>query len=142
MERLVLERVYLFDRTLGSIYRGSELICKTLELPWKDNKRSISCIPEGLYKVIKQPPKKDRPYPYFRLLSVPKRSGILIHRGINPAHSKGCILAASRFVNIETKAPTLSDSGAKLTWMTNNLPDEWELLIRAKPVRPIDTRPV
>lgn len=142
MERLVLERVYLADRTLGSIYRGTELICKVLELPWKDNKKSISCIPEAVYLVRKEPPKEDRPYPYFRLPQVPGRSGILIHRGTNPTHSKGCLLVASRFVNIETDTPTLADSGVKLTWMTNNLPDHFELLIRKKMVAPVDMQPV
>lgn len=132
MEILILERVYLADRTLGSIYRNGELICKTLELPWKDNKRGISCIPETSYLVIKQIPKPDRPYPYFRLPNVPGRSGILIHRGTNPTHSKGCILVARRFKDIETDFPSLAESADKLTWMTNNLPDSFELEIRKK----------
>lgn len=132
MEKLTLERVYLSDRTLGSIYRNGELICKTLELPWKDNRRAVSCIPEGVYRVIKQPPKPDRAYPYFRLPRVEGRSGILIHRGTNPLHSKGCILVGGRFKEIETDFPTLGESADKLTWMTNNLPEEFELEIRKK----------
>ena len=131
---LILERVYLPDRTLGSILWDGNFICKTLELPWKENKRAISCIPEGTYQVIKQPPKETRPYKYFRLPSVPGRSGILIHRGAEPKHSKGCILVASRFIDINTNQPRLSDSASKLDWMTENLPDEFELLIRSKPV--------
>jgi hypothetical protein len=134
MEKLVLERVYLTDRTLGSLYRDGVTIAKTLELPWKENRRAISCIPEGLYRVIKQPPKPDRNYPYFRLPEVPNRSGILIHRGIKPDHSKGCILVASRFRNINTSSPELEESANKLTWMVTNLPDEWELEIKSKPV--------
>lgn len=132
MEKLILERVYLSDRTLGSIYRSGELICKTLELPWKDNRRAISCIPEDVYLVRKQPPKPDRPYPYFRLPLVEGRSGILIHRGTNPLHSKGCILVGGRFKDTETEFPTLGESADKLTWMTNNLPQEFELEIRKK----------
>lgn len=132
MEKLILERVYLSDRTLGSIYRKGEIICKTLELPWKENRRAVSCIPEGIYWVIKQPPKDGRPYPYFRLPHVEGRSGILIHRGTNPLHSKGCILVGGRFKDIETDFPTLGESADKLTWMTNNLPEEFELEIRKK----------
>jgi hypothetical protein len=132
MENLILERVYLIDRTLGSIYRNGELICKTLELPWRENRRAVSCIPDGSYRVIKQPPKPDRPYPYFRLPHVEGRSGILIHRGTNPLHSKGCILVGGRFKDIETEFPTLGESADKLTWMTNNLPHEFELIVRKK----------
>lgn len=134
MERLVLERIYLTDRTLGSIYRNGETIAKTLELPWVQNKRGISCIPEGLYRVIRQDPKPSRPYPYFRLPNIPNRTGILIHRGTEPSHSRGCILTASRFRNINTSQPSLEESGKKLQWMIDNLPEEFELEIRAKQI--------
>lgn len=134
MEKLVLERVYLPDRTLGSLYLNGETVAKTLELAWKDNRRGISAIPEGLYTVIKQPPKEGRPYPYFRLPNVVGRSGILIHRGTEPNHSKGCILVASRFRNINTSKPTLEESGKKLQWLIDNLPDKFDLIIRAKSV--------
>lgn len=127
-----LERVYLIDRTLGSFYREDEVIAKTLELPWLDNARSISCIPEDDYEVIKQPPKESRPYPYFRLPNVPGRDGILIHRGLNPEHSKGCILCASRFINVNSDFPTLEESGKKLEWLIKNLPDKFILEIRKK----------
>ena len=130
MERIVLERVYLPDRTLGSLYRNGEAIAKTLELPWLDNRRGVSCIPEGVYQVISQPPKEGRPYPYFRLPNVPGRSGILIHRGTEPTHSKGCILVASRFRNINTSQPSLEESGKKLQWMIDNLPSEFELEVQ------------
>lgn len=129
-----LERVYLKDRTLGSIKDTlGNVIAKTLELPWKDNERSVSCIPEGAYRVIQQPPKEDRPYPYFRLPEVPGRSGILIHRGINPSHSKGCILVGSRFAEENTAEPILQSSTVKLQWMIDNMPKEFLLQITIKP---------
>lgn len=130
---LILERVYLADRTLGSIYAGGELIAKALELPWKNNSRSISCIPEGTYKVIKQPPKEGRNYPYFRLPNVPGRSGILIHRGTKPKDSLGCILVGSRLAQVNTNEPIIESSGVKLQWMIDNLPDSFELEIKKKP---------
>lgn len=145
----LLDRVYLKDRTLGSIYSPQgAIICKTLELPWLDNKRSVSCIPEGTYTVIKMPPiEKDdpdtpldesggrhpRPYWHFRLPQVKGRSGILIHRGYNPSWSQGCILVAGRFANLESTSPSLEvDGGKKLQWMVDNLPDEFKLLIDKK----------
>jgi hypothetical protein len=132
LEILVLERVYLLDRTLGSIYRAGQTIAKSMELPWKLNKRGVSCIPEGSYKVIRQPSKPGREYEYFRLPDVEGRSGILIHRGTEPTHSKGCILVASRFRNINTSKPSLEESGKKLQWMVDNLPAEFILHIKAK----------
>ena len=134
MERLILERVGLPDRTLGSLIHNDQVIAKTLELPWLENKRSVSCIPAGIYIVIKQLPKEGRPYEYFRLPNVPGRSGILIHRGTNPLHSKGCILVASRFKNINTEFPELEERSKKLQWLIDTLPQEWELEIRYKTV--------
>jgi hypothetical protein len=134
MERLELIRVGLPDRTLGSLYWNGDVIAKVLELPWKENKRGISCIPPGVYRVIRQPPKEGRPYPYFRLPEVPGRSGILIHRGTNPSHSRGCLLVASRFKNINTEFPELEESGKKLQWMIETLSAEWELEIKYKEV--------
>lgn len=144
----LLDRVYLPDRTLGSIYSPQGgIICKTLELPWLDNKRSISCIPEGTYEVTKQPPipqddpnteedesggRHPRPYSHFRFTKVPGRSGILIHRGTDIAHSQGCILVGSRFKDYNTDTPSLAESGVKLQWMVDHLEDKFRLLIQRK----------
>jgi hypothetical protein len=50
-----------------------------LELPWRDNKRSISCIPAGEYIVkIRQSPKYGKIY---WVTKVPDRTWILIHSG-------------------------------------------------------------
>lgn len=144
----LLDRVYLEDRTLGSIYsRQGGIICKTLELPWKENQRSISCIPEGRYRVTKEKPipqddpnteadesggRHPRPYWHFRIHDVPGRSGILIHVGTNPKHSQGCLLVGARFADYNTAFPVLEDSTKKLKWLTDNLPDEFDLLIEKK----------
>jgi len=148
MDLYLLDRAYLPDRTLGSIYSPQGgLICKTLELPWLENKRSISCIPEGKYRVTKEKPipkddpntetdesggRHERPYWHFRVHGVKDRSGILIHRGTNPHHSQGCLLVGARFGNFDGAFPTLEDSGKKLQWMTDNMPDEFNLLVEAK----------
>lgn len=148
----LLERVYLKDRTLGSIYSPQGgIICKTLELPWLDNARKISCVKEGIYPVIWSPPvladdpdtpfdesggRARRVYEHYIVSDVPGRSGILIHRGSNPTHSQGCILVASRFKDANSAAPTLEDSANKLAWMTQNLPKKFMLRILAKSGNP------
>ena len=64
--------------TLGIlVFEGFK--CYTLELPWRDNKRSISCIPDGSYLV------KTRISPKYGEIywvsDVPNRTFILIHPG-------------------------------------------------------------
>jgi hypothetical protein len=150
----LLERVYLADRTLGSIFSPQGgIIAKTLELPWKENKRSISCIKEGIYTVTYSPPvlkddpdteadesggRNPRPYGHYIVHNTPGRSGILIHRGSNPNHSQGCILVSGRFVNTETEEPKLDpgQSATKLQWMVDNLPKSFKLLIESKSGKP------
>lgn len=51
-------------------------------------------IPALIYKVsVTNSPKFHRPLPVLN--AVPGRSGIRIHRGTKPEHSKGCILVSS-----------------------------------------------
>lgn len=142
------ERVYIPDRTLGSILSPSGgLICKILERPWLDNARGISCIPEGLYTVtwsgpvLRDDPRTEvdesggriyRPYEHYIVHNVKGRSGILIHAGTDVQHSQGCLLVGSRFVNANSPTPTLGESRVKLAWMTANLPKKFKLLIEAK----------
>jgi hypothetical protein len=122
LPQYLLNRVYLEDRTLGSLVdaRGG-LIAKTLELPWKDNQRKISCIPEGEYLVtLSGPVLNDNP-------------DTALHRGYNPSWSQGCILVSGRFSNVDSDQPTLEkDSGKKLQWMVENLPKQFRLLIDKK----------
>ena len=100
--------VYLFrmrshDEGTEGILVSNSFACKTLELPWRDNERSISCIPAGEYKtIIRVSPKYGRCY---WVTNVEGRSWILIHSG-NWAgdvkkgfktHVNGCILLGKKF---------------------------------------------
>ena len=69
-------------------------MCDTLELPWKDNNRNISCIPEGVYKVRLRLPRESATRDYLHLLiqDVPNRNFILFHHGNYARDSKGCVL--------------------------------------------------
>ena len=87
--------------TFGSLFY-EDFSCYTLELPWRDNQRNISCIPTGEYHVdIRLSPKYGRIY-WVR--KVPNRSYILIHsgnwagdtsKGLN-THVNGCILLGEK----------------------------------------------
>jgi len=50
----------------------------TLELPWRDNKPCISCIPPGTYPLVWRVSKKWKAY---HIKDVPDRSWILTHPG-------------------------------------------------------------
>lgn len=148
LPQILHERVYLPDRTLGSWISGNGgILCKVLELPWRDNKRSISCIPEDEYlvtysdPVLKDDPtteldesggRHERPYAHYIIHNVPNRSGILVHAGVNINHSLGCLIAGGRFIDYNTEQPKLADSRSKLLWLTTNLPRTFRLLIEQK----------
>lgn len=62
----------------------------TLELPWKDNQQSKSCIPTGNYLCMHHTGTR---FPdSFILDDVPGRSAILIHTGNYTRDTYGCIL--------------------------------------------------
>ena len=137
-----IKRVYLPTETLGSMFdpKGS-LVCKTMELPWKDNRRSISCIPEGRYLVNKMPPipqddpsgRKPRNYGHFRFPAVAGRSGILIHRITYVKDLQGCIGVGNRFHDFNKDGvPDMAESSSALEWMADNLPEKFYLNITKK----------
>jgi len=134
MIRITMDTVKLADRTLGTMFdqNGVE-IAKTLELPWLNNAKGKSCIPPGVYHVKKQPPKPGREYIYFRLPdSETHRTGILIHIANDVDDISGCIGVGKRFANYNTARPTLAESTAKMKWLADNLPDEFELEIKRR----------
>lgn len=72
--------------------------CFTAEPPWKNNRRNVSCIPDGEYTVrIRKSPKYGI---IFHVTAVDGRSYILIHSGNFAgdtelklrSHTMGCIL--------------------------------------------------
>jgi hypothetical protein len=89
MKAFELTRVYQTDRTTGVLRGPNGYKGLTLERPWKDNKVSVSCIPEGTYEVH-----RDRVgrFTWFAVQNVKGRSNIEFHLGTLPEHSEGCIL--------------------------------------------------
>ena len=94
-----LKRTYRSSGTNGALWYGGSLICHTIELPWKDNKVNISCIPEGRYLLEKRIT-HERGF-HLILKSVPGRSWILIHPA-NDARTEleGCIAPVSELTGI------------------------------------------
>ena len=91
---LIIRDTFTDKSTIGNLYLNGEWLCDTLELPYLDNQRSISCIPEGEYKVRLRTARESSTRDYLHLLvqDVPARSYILVHIGNFPKDTRGCIL--------------------------------------------------
>ncbi|HRG69979.1 MAG TPA: DUF5675 family protein [Saprospiraceae bacterium] len=87
---LQIKRIYHPTATNGSLFLMGQELCKTIELPWKQNRKQISCIPEGVYPIrFRISNKFSR---HIELLQVPNRSLILIHPANNAIKElRGCI---------------------------------------------------
>jgi hypothetical protein len=133
--KIIIERVKLETVTLGSWYLGDKifLLAKTLELPWRDNARSISCIPNGSYKLVKELHTVKHPYPHFRIPHVPNRTGILVHRVNFRRHLLGCIGVGSAFKDIDVDGELdIIDSTATLQKLYDSHDEVCDLIIRDK----------
>ena len=90
MMELYLKRRYHPEGTNGEITHQHRTVCACIELPWRDNRRFVSCIPEGRYRLVKR--MHPRWGEQLAVANVPGREGILFH----PANDaltqlQGCI---------------------------------------------------
>ena len=94
---LIIRDTFTDKSTIGTLYINGEKFCDTLENPYLNNQRNISCIPEGQYKVRLRLPRESATRDYLHLLvqDVPNRDWILFHRGNYPSQTQGCILVGS-----------------------------------------------
>lgn len=133
-----IKRTYKPEITTGDFIVDGKLVAKTMELPWKNNQRGVSCIPEGEYLVTKEPPipindpngKKERKYWHFRIHDVPNRSGILIHRITYVKDLRGCVGVGSKYVDLNKDGiPDVVESSITLQYLVDTLPDRFKLKI-------------
>lgn len=104
---------------------GTVFECKTLELPWDNNRRRESCIPPGpdadsgaTYRLDHRGGEESSSfdYPHFILRGVPGRDYILIHAGNLYTQILGCILVGDTFVDLNDDGhPDVTRSRATLT---------------------------
>ena len=78
---LIIRDAFTDISTIGKLFINGESFCDTLENPYINNERSISCIPEGQYKVRLRLARESATRDYLHLLvqDVPNRSYILFH---------------------------------------------------------------
>jgi len=98
---LTLKRMYFPRGTNGYLLSGEELVCFTIELPWRDNRCRVSCIPEGRY-ILKKRYTSKRGW-HLLVDGVPQRSWILIHPANDAMKElEGCIAPVSLLSGIGT----------------------------------------
>jgi hypothetical protein len=105
--------------------------CRTLELPWKNNQRNISCIPvtgATPYTVVKR--FTEERGNHFHVLNVPQRSSILIHSGNYYTHTLGCILVGKDLTDLNKDGyADVTNSKLTLAKLVEILPDSFPLTI-------------
>lgn len=92
---IFLKRTYHPNGTNGTLYINDNEIAHTIELPWRDNKFRISCIPEGTYRIRKRTSTRFGDHIYVE--KVPNRSAILFHPANNAIKElMGCIAPVTK----------------------------------------------
>lgn len=95
--KLTLKRTYYDNVTLGELVLPNGKTLKTVELPNKDNKPMISCIPEGVYTLKKRNSPiivrttKGKYQQGWEVTNVKNRSYIMVHIGNTVKDFNGCI---------------------------------------------------
>lgn len=81
--RFTLRREASTDQgTPGYLYLNDDLVCRTLELPWRENRSMASCVPAGVYQVNYMAQSGSGKYrDVYHVTNVPGRSQILVHAG-------------------------------------------------------------
>ena len=94
---LIIRDTFTKESTIGKLYINGESFCDTLENPYINNERNISCIPEGQYNVRLRLARESATRDYLHLLvqDVPNRDWILVHIGNYPSQTQGCILVGN-----------------------------------------------
>lgn len=104
-------------------------VCLTLEETWLDNIPRESCIPEGVYEVVKYSGTKYKDV--WLVKNVPGRSAILIHWGNTEQNTAGCILMGKYYAQFGDRRG-IAESINTIDMLRRVLPNRFELVIRNK----------
>ena len=125
--KATLKTVSNSEQTLGFFTYG-DFSCVTVELPWKDNKNSVSCYPAGIYKCRKivSPTHGD----CIEIMNVPNRTNIQIHAANYARQLLGCTAVGSTMADIDGDGNLdVTSSKATLKKLLDAVPDEFELVV-------------
>lgn len=128
----LLRRPELKDRTLGHllVFEGISLVAqfKSLELPWRGNKKNISRYPAGRYKLV--PRSSQRLGDHLEIVGVPDRILCLVHRGCLPENTEGCTLAGMDFKDLNgDKIPDVSSSRVAMAQLCQLIQEPTDFIV-------------
>jgi len=113
---------YSRTETMG-IMRINNLRFFTLELPWLDNQKNISCIPTGEYNYIKRV-SPGKGYEVIELVGVPGRRFIQVHLGNYTSQILGCILPGTGLKDINHDGVfDVTNSKEAFSYIMENTPE-------------------
>ena len=130
-EPVVLTRFYYGDTvTLGALELPDRAVLYTCEDGWHENQRMISCIPDGLYRVVPRRFNKGG-YMAWEITDVPGRSQILFHKGNKAADVTGCVVVGTELFAIAPGVLGVANSAIALAEMRRQLGAlaEWSLRV-------------
>ncbi len=105
MNEIILNRVFQNQNktlSVGGVFNKAflNLEFKTIELPWRENTRFISCIPEGIY-IGRAINRWSNGAYAIHILDVPGRSEILFHIANFVRQLEGCVAPGMRIRDID-----------------------------------------
>ena len=114
----------ILDKNNDVIYN---MVC--LELPFLENEKKISCIPPGEYQC-----RKNNHYRFglsAHVLSVPGRTGIMIHKGNFHFNTTGCILLGYDFRDLnQDNLLDVTMSGTTMVEFYKRISENFTLIIK------------
>lgn len=124
---LTIDRWYRPDCTLSIIEAGG-FHCFGLELPWRDNREDISCIPPGHYKGRKIVAPSNGSC--IEIMDVPGRTHIQVHAANYTRQIRGCAAVGDgiKYLDLDN-IPDVTNSKATLVKLMSHLPDEFDIHI-------------
>ncbi len=102
--------------TFGVLLYNGVPFCVTLERPWKNNQKNISCIPVGTYLCTRI--KSAKFGKTFLVTEVPGRSEILFHKGNIDDDTHGCIILGECYQPLGNKLAVQSSGLAMLEFLS------------------------
>lgn len=139
MKAVITREKHSDKQTLGTLIlrddEGNKLfMCKTLELPWNENKKNKSCIPLGNYNVTTR--QSARYNKHYHIEGVPGRSLILIHIGNYHNQTNGCVLVGKAIADINDDGNMdVTNSKDTLQKLLKVAPNGFELEIQKKAIK-------
>ena len=101
---------------------------QTLELPFLQNKKGVSCIPSGKYQIEKR--QSDKFGSHFHVKDVEGRSMILIHLGNYHSNTSGCILVGSEHKYLDNdNCLDVVDSRMTMKKLVEIMPTRFQLVV-------------